>query len=226
MSENIDYSYGEGKSFLKIITTVFSIFLPIALLTAGFAFLYMTQDAFKDDLSTDIQDTSQYLYPSQVLNNKYRYKDQDLTLRGEVGMESITCRKKDCPEDDSCCGCSQERNVIAIDPGGKILRESGGVFRLLNRRKESYCQRIIDSCDYSCGDWEIGAVYDIDGTFFADPPPRGAGSSLFTDYYFEVLDYNQVEGTGFAEKARRLLSALKDLITGYYGEGDRYVLQD
>ena len=66
----------------------------------------------------------------------------------------------------------------------------------------------------------------VEGTFFADPPPKGTALSLFFDYYFEVENYRQVEGTGLTERGTRILNAFKDLIESVLGQGSTMILQD
>ena len=221
------YSFGEEKkSIVKGVLTAFSIIFPIALLLAGFIFLLLTQEAFQEEFETEVETTAGAVLPSVILNDKYKYKDQELLLKGEVILAPAVCEKKDCPESDPCCGCPQQRNLMVVDPGGRYFRETGGILRILGKNNLPYCERMVDSCDYDCPDWEIGSVYEVNGIFFAEPPPRGTALSLFFDYYFQVENARVVEGTNIGERAGRLFSAIKDLVTSSFGRDETYVLMD
>jgi hypothetical protein len=220
--------FGDEKSSpLRGLLTVFSIFFPIALLIAGFGFLYLTQKNFKEDYSGQgLEVGSEFVYPSEVLKDKRGYMGKELTIRGETALATTTCSRTECPESDPCCGCPDERNLILIDRGGKLLKQTGGILKLLASGERPFCQRVIGSCDYECPGWEVGVVYDVQGTFYAEPPPPGSSSNLFLDFYFEVLGQKAVEGTSFSERADRITSAVRGLIERLFGSADFYVLQD
>ena len=123
-------------------------------------------------------------------------------------------------------GCVIGSNVIIEN--GCELRANVYITRdtILGKNNLPYCERMVDSCDYDCPDWEIGSVYEVNGIFFAEPPPRGTALSLFFDYYFQVENARVVEGTNIGERAGRLFSAIKDLVTSSFGRDETYVLMD
>ena len=161
------------------------------------------------------------LIPSQVLSNKSAYNQQEITIRGRVSPEPVVCEKEECPLDDSCCGCPTERNLALFDAGKLLTSEEGGLRMLDASTGKPLCTRQLKSCDYLCGDWIKGAIYDVSGKFYAQPPPPGWKMSL--EYYFQVEGKNLVKRVSFGESFGNLLSEIKEKLQNWRSSG-QYVL--
>ncbi len=160
----------------------------------------------------DEEGISEYVSPSKVLNNKLKYKDQFLIVRGQVVAESAVCQRRDCPKEDPCCGCDNERDLVIADSGTSVVAQSPGRLRLLTPSKGSFCYRKENSCDYDCAGWKSGGLYKVKGIFKATPPPQGSGWKLYFDYYFEVHEKELVRSLGIFEKAKALFNDFGKLI--------------
>lgn len=159
--------------------------------------------------------------PSQILADKIKYRDQFLVIRGQIVPETAVCERKVCPENDPCCGCKNERDLIIADSGTTLMAQSPGRMRLLTSQKESVCHRKSNSCEYNCGDWRPGEIYEVRGIFRATPPPQGSGLKLYLDYYFEVQEKSLVKTLGIFERIGTFFNDIKNLVgstktSGYY----------
>lgn len=132
------------------------------------------------------------LKPSAVLNSQAKYARQNLILRGKLVAEEVVCERKECPEDDPCCGCEDKKDLILIDADASILSEKAKArLYLFEKERKSLCQKIPGTCDYDCSDWQMGKIYNVEGTFFSEAPPPGWGRSL--DFYFMIKDKELAE---------------------------------
>ncbi|PJC28349.1 hypothetical protein CO054_00560 [Candidatus Shapirobacteria bacterium CG_4_9_14_0_2_um_filter_39_11] len=161
------------------------------------------------------------LIPSQILNNKPKYTQQRIIVRGRVSPEPAVCEKKECPTNDPCCGCPSERDLLISDSEAVLTSKTKGVLRLLDPNGKSLCQRQKFSCEYSCQDWVKEAIYDVGGTFYAEPPPPGWKLSL--EYYFKVESKNLVKTTSLGESARNVFNDIKEMFKQLTTSGS-YVL--
>ena len=162
--------------------------------------------------------------PNQLLENRNKYDGQEMVLLGRVEQAPVTCEKKDCPSSDSCCGCPPERNLVVNDPEKILTQEAPWRLRLLDSGGNAFCQREEGSCDYQCPGWEVGKVYELQGTFLAEPPPRGTGWRMFFSFYFEVEEKELSGEGGLIQKPAALFNGIKDLISKFRTSG-YYVLQ-
>lgn len=165
------------------------------------------------------------LIPSQVLEDKAAYKNTRMTLAGRVEMTAVTCRRQECPTDDECCGCPQERDLILKDFDKELLKDTAWRMKLLDQDKNSFCRREAGSCDYVCDGWTEGDIYLVEGTFFADPPPPGSGWRIYEDVHFEVNRFSLLrKGSGW-DWPGRVVNALQELVGSLKKQNDLYVIQ-
>jgi len=155
------------------------------------------------------------LKPSQLLSDKKNYANQDLVLRGRVVKEPVVCQKKECPETDPCCGCPEKRDLLIYDEETSLGGSTDGRLQLLTLENDSFCRRKIGSCDYQCGDWFEGGIYQIRGTFFYKKPPLGWAASW--EYHFIVKEKKLLGksdlGKNIANFGQELMDKLKSLST-------------
>jgi hypothetical protein len=173
------------------------------------------------NLKTPQEISPKGISPSEVLNQKSAYSGKKITLRGRVTEAPVVCQKKDCPPDDACCGCPWERNLILIDENGILTSQTKESLRLLDKEGRSFCQRQKGSCQYQCGDWRKGGIYEIYGEFWAESPPPGWGKSM--DFYFRVEDKKLSKSLGFGSKINLLFQDVKNLFRNLKTSGE-YVL--
>lgn len=155
------------------------------------------------------------LVPSEVLKNKSTYNGEEIVIRGKVSPAPVVCKQGDCPADDSCCGCPDERDLLIVDSGVILVAKTKERLRLLDYGSQSFCRRLPSSCEYDCQGWLDGAIYDVEGIFFAEPPLAGWGLSL--DQYFEVEGKNLVRKAGFQEVLENIFAEIKGMLKSLGG---------
>lgn len=205
------------KKLLLFFVVLISFIAPLTLVILGIVIFNKTNPVIK--ISIEKVKKEERLIPSQVLSNKAKYDQQEVVIRGRASPEPVVCERKECPTNDSCCGCPVERDLILAD-AGKVLTSQEGAMRLIEAGK-SLCQRRPYSCDYNCGDWVKGAIYDVSGKFFAESPPPGWKLSL--NYYFQVESKNLVKKVSFKETFGNFISEMKNKIASFKTSG-QYVL--
>ncbi len=208
----------DKKSPLRLLAIILVFVLPVALVIVSI-FIFRTTKQEKEKVFEEKIETEERLIPSQILNNKSKYNQQRIIVRGRVSTESAVCEKKECPMDDPCCGCPLEIDLIIADAGTILSPKTGGRLRLSNIEGNPFCQRSQLSCEYHCGDWIEGVIYDVGGKFFAEAPPPGWKLSL--NYYFQVEDKDLIRERGFGEFIGDVLREIKELVqkfktSGYY----------
>lgn len=139
------------------------------------------------------------LTPYEVLNSKNYYQKKAVTIRAQVYNEPMVCEKSACPKDDQCCGCSLERDLLAKDFRVNVQSEGlSDSLRLKQNDGQAICKRKEKSCDYSCGDWQVGSIYDIDGVFSYTEGPQGWRRP--TGIYLETINKKLLRIIGFQDK--------------------------
>jgi hypothetical protein len=209
------------RKFLIPFIIIFSFVLPLVFLILGLV-IFKTSNKFVQTLKEEEIKAEERLTPSQVLKSKSKYHQQKIWLRGRVELSPIVCEKKECPAEDSCCGCPEERDLYLYDAG--TILKTAGQEKLKMRdifTSQALCQRKIGNCDYDCGDWDKGAVYDVYGRFFAEQAPPGWQMSL--NYYFEVENKELVKKINFSEKFGNFINEIKEKLQNWRGSG-QYVL--
>lgn len=162
------------------------------------------------------------LLPSQIFADKMKYNKQNIVMRGRVLLEPAVCEKKACPKEDSCCGCPYERNLFITDAGTLLTSKTAGHIRLIEPNGRPFCQRKPASCEYSCQDWEEGAIYNVFGAFFAESPPPGWKLSL--EYYLTVTDKELVKRVLVGESISNFFNEITEMFKKLKTSGS-YVLQ-
>ena len=181
----------------------------------------LNQKRSRGDLGTSEEVVSPALSPSEVLNRKSSYSGKKITVRGRVVEIPVVCQRKECPPDDTCCGCPEERSIALIDEGNVLTLKSRERLELLGPEGEGFCRREKGSCQYNCGDWRKGAIYEVFGEFKAESPPPGWQKSL--DFYFRVEEKRLVKSLSLGSKINLLIQNIKDLIKNFRKSGE-YVL--
>jgi len=111
------------KKFLIPLIIVFSFVLPLLFLILGVV-IFKASNRFAQTLKEKGVNIEERLIPSQILKNKSQYHEQKIWLRGQVNLSPIVCEKKECPAEDNCCGCPNERDLYLYD-AGTILKTGG-----------------------------------------------------------------------------------------------------
>jgi len=209
------------RKFLIPFIIIFSFVLPLLFLILGIV-IFRVSNKFARTLNEEGANKEERLAPSQILESKSKYHQQEILLRGRVDFSPIVCEKKECPVEDSCCGCPLERDLYLYD-AGSILKNSGEEKLEIKDifTGQALCQRKIDSCDYDCGDWVKGAVYDVYGRFFAEAPPSGWQMSL--NYYFQAESKELVKKVNFSETFGNFINEMKNK-WGSFKTSGQYVL--
>lgn len=209
------------KYILYLLVIIFTIIFPAVVIVFGAQLLYKTNIIQRPPKEEILETEKGALKPSQLLENRAKYKNQRLTLVGRVFQAPIVCERKECPKEDPCCGCQQERNLIISDAEAVIIEESIWRLRLLGPGEKAFCQRKPNSCEYECPEWKMDGIYEIKGTFFAEPPPSGTGWRMYFEFYFEVEEKRLIRKTDITEVPKRIFKGIQELIeklrtSGYY----------
>lgn len=165
---------------------------------------------------------SSVLTPSDILNNKAAYTKKRVTVRGKLSQAPVVCQKKICPAEDSCCGCPDRRSLLLADAGVVLSPKSWGRLELVVERGEKPCQRLAGSCEYRCREWVIGDIYDVEGTFFAEPPPPGWNLSL--SYYLMVENMKTAGKLTSTDSLRTIIKEIKDNLRSFFTP-ETYLIQ-
>ena len=211
------------RVFITPLIILFSFLLPLLFLVLGVV-IFRASNKFNQTLIVEEEKTKieERLIPSQILKDKIKYRGQKIWLRGRTALSPVVCEKKQCLQ-DTCCGCPDQRDIVVYD-AGTILNNSGE--EKLNLKDvftgQSFCQRKQGSCDYDCGDWRKGAIYDIYGQLFADTPPPGWQKSL--NYYFEAEGKTLVKNISFSESFGTFFNDIKEKFKSFQTSG-QFVLR-
>jgi hypothetical protein len=217
-----------NQDILIGLVVLFTIVLPVLAVVVGI-FLFKTIPyeylPFKEKMEVlrskvVVTPESEVVKPSEVLADKKKYANRQLVVRGRVSEDQVVCERSSCPKDDSCCGCPLKKNLIVSDADLPFLSDQPRNLPLFSPEEESLCVREPGSCDYNCSGWQIGSVYDLEGTFFVEAPIAGSGIQIW-DFYFSVegkTQDSQAEGMSFFDRiSGNLKEIIKQLRTsGYY----------
>lgn len=209
----------KNKTKWLVVTVTFA--LPLLLLLAG-VILFVETTVLPKKTSQEAIETKGALAPSEVLNNKARYNQQGIVIRGRISPEPVVCHHQNCPESDPCCGCPSERNLLISDAGVLLRPKTKGRLRILAVGGQSFCRRIPNSCEYDCGDWKKDGVYEARGLFSAEPPPRGWKISL--DYYFQAEEKRLVGMISFGTSLENIFQEVSEFFKGLTTTSGSYVL--
>lgn len=197
------------KLLLAVSAILLGFVLPILVIAVGINIFRVTNNNLKEKNTENSPEitSEEVIKPSALLNNRSAYNNKRVVVRGRVTREPAVCEKKECPVEDSCCGCPGERNLILADSDTVLTSKNTGRLRLLGQQKESLCKRKPDSCEYECRGWTEGAIYDVTGKFFTETPPPGWKVSL--DYYFLVESKSLVRKVGIMDTIGNLFNEIK-----------------
>lgn len=205
----------------RILTLFFGLILPLIFLVLGVViFVYTASQGLPKTSEVEVLEKAA-LVPSDVLNHQSDYSSKRIDIRGRVAQAPVVCDKKACPIDDPCCGCPADRGLILADPGTVINTKSGARLELVNVNGNKFCQRLPQSCSYSCPGWSTGSIYDVQGVFYSEPPPPGWNISL--NFYLTVEDANEVKEVRAEERVRTVFEEIRDKIVSFFSSG-MYVL--
>lgn len=200
----------EKKPF-RAIAFALTVMIPLLALCFSLFIIYKVKLNLPEKLTAEEEIIPEnILTPSQILKDKLNYTKRTIVVRGRVQKEQAVCQKKECPKNDPCCGCPEEINLYLYDAGSNITQQTKSVFKLLDTNLLKLCQRKSLECEYDCGDWKNGAVYNITGIFFAERPPPGLNISF--NHYFAVYDKEFAKTPGIGEKVQNIINDIKEFI--------------
>jgi len=160
--------------------------------------------------------------PKELLDTKGDYQGKPVSVRAQVYQEPITCEKRTCSKEDKCCGCASTRDLLAQD--FRINAQKEGVvesLKLKDTKGSPLCQRSKNSCNYNCSDWQVGGIYDINGTFSFTGGTTGWNHS--TNISLKVSGKNLLQVIGFQDNIGRLIERFS-LVIGSFNSSGTYVL--
>lgn len=210
------------KRYLSIFGTVFLILLLIPIFWIAKPMDDRQKELLEVERVSLIDKGEKVFTPTELLNAKNTYQGKSVSVRAQVYQEPITCEEKTCSKDDKCCGCATTRDLLVQDfrvsVGKEGLAES---LRLINSDGSPLCQRAKNSCNYDCGDWKIGGIYDINGEFDMTSGPQGWNRP--TGLYLTVYNKNLLQTIGFQENISRLIERFGLVLNSFTSRGT-YVL--
>lgn len=210
------------KRYLRILGTVFLIFLLIPIFVIAKVMDDQKRELLEVERVSLVDKGEKVFTPAELLSAKSTYQGKSISVRAQVYQEPITCEKKVCSKEDKCCGCASARDLLAQDYRVSIGKEGlEDSLRLKNSSGLSLCQRAKNSCNYDCGDWEIGGIYDINGGFTMTSGPEGWNRP--TGLYLTVYNKNLLQVMGFQDNIGRLIERFS-LVIGSFGGSGTYVL--
>ena len=172
----------EQEKFFRTLALILGVIVPLVVV-AGSAYFLLDLSTTTDG-GTMVADGGEEVSPAVVLANKMSYNDKYLELRGIVTEEATVCERKECPQEDRCCGCPDNKDLFLSNADSGWQSSTAGRMTLLDKGGSHLCSRLVNSCQYGCNSWEPGAIYRVSGKFYATPPPPGWMMSL--EYYFMV----------------------------------------
>lgn len=212
----------DKKRYLRILGIVFLILLLIPIFVIAFVMENQKRALLEIERVSLVQKGEKVFTPAELLSAKSTYQGKSVSVRAQVYQEPITCEKKTCAKEDKCCGCAAVRDLLAqdyrISVGKEGLTDS---LRLKNSSGLPLCQRAKNSCNYDCGDWKIGGIYDISGNFKMTSGPEGWNRP--TGLYLTVYGKNLLQVMGFQDNIGRLIERFR-LVIGSFGGSGTYVL--
>ena len=174
------------------------------------------------ELTSQVAVTSEekVVKPSEVLANKAKYANRKLIVRGKILEDKVVCERRTCPANDSCCGCPPKKNLVIADADLPFLSDVSRELPIFGPEEEPLCTRKQGSCDYDCPGWQLGGVFDVEGTFLAEAPIAGSGIQLW-QFHLEVISQRpapKTETSSFLEEIKgNIQEIIKQLRTsGYY----------
>lgn len=171
-----------------------------------FAFYFYSLDA--KNTSSNLTKTVEVsvLTPGQLISQTAKYNNQPVTVRGIIDQETVVCEKRECPVDDTCCGCPQNKNLILTEAQIAIENKLQTTLSLLGANSEVLCQRQTGGCQYDCPGWVKGAVYDVTGIFHGE---KQLGLSVIVNLNLQVKSKEMVKKLSLFDSLNRFWDGLK-----------------
>lgn len=160
--------------------------------------------------------------PLELLATKGTYQGKSIIVRAQVYQEPIVCERITCPEEDKCCGCPGSRDLLAQD--FRINSQKEGASESLKLKDTAgfpLCQRVTNTCNYKCSDWQVGGIYDINGLFSFSGGTTGWNHAA--NISIKVTNKNLLQVIGFQDNIGRLIDKFSFFI-GSINNGGIYVL--
>lgn len=209
---------------------IFRYFFLIILLLLVVSILYMakTLDGRQKQLleverASLLVDKGQKVFtPKELLNTKGDYQGKLVSVRAQVYQEPIVCEKVVCSQGDKCCGCPESRDLLVQDFRINSQKEGAAEsLKIKDLAGSPLCQRSKNSCNYNCSDWQVGAIYDINGIFSYIGGTTGWNHAA--NLYLKVTGKNLLQVIGFQDNIGRLIDRFSFII-GSFNNGGIYVL--
>lgn len=181
-----------------------------------FAFYFYSLDGKNNFLSQAKPFEVEILTPGKLISQAAKYNKQIVTVRGVSDQETVVCEKKECPADDSCCGCPQNKNLVLVNPQITLENKLQSQLPLLNADLEPFCRREINSCRYLCPDWVRGALYDITGIFHGEAQ---TGLRVIVNLNLQVQNKTIVKDLNFFDSLGRFFEGLKQSLNQFKTSG-------
>lgn len=213
--------FKKGARRKRWVNVVLLLVLPLVSILIVLFLVYSQLNLKIQDQEINILVDSRALKPSQLLADKNSFANQEVILRGRVVKEPAVCQKKECLATDLCCGCPEKRDLLIYDEETSLSRSADGRLQLLTSEGDSFCRRKMGSCDYQCGDWLEGGIYQIKGTFFYKKPPSGWAASF--EYHFLVKEKRLVGKVDWGKKVTNFWQEFMGSLKGFSTSGG-YVL--
>ncbi len=198
----------------KIVLLLVILIIPSILVAVSIIYNYYHLKSNPSPLSstslTGQQTENNFIVPSSLLENKPQYLNQRVAIRGKVAMEPILCERKQCPAEDSCCGCDLERNLVVSDPPAFSSKTQDLV--IVGTQGEKLCRRTADSCQYICPDWEMGSIYDLTGAFLAEETPPAAGMNIYFNMRFLIEEKKLEAKVTAIDQPGRIIESFYDWV--------------
>ncbi len=198
------------KQQRMLLQIIIFVFVPSAFILIGLTLFDLTSP--KDERYIPQQkvsiDSLQGNSPSDILAQVLGYENQIIQVKGRVVYSPSVCdQEKSCAKDAPCCGCAASRDLIIKDESTKLLTQSSEI-RLYNPGKGVLCAKNENSCDYSCGDWVVGGLYELTGTFILIRPPGLTTSRGYLEFYLEVSDKKRIPEPTPAQKNQNVIEKM------------------
>jgi len=203
---------------IPLVTIFLGLFLPVLIVLVSIFIFFPFKFILPSFSGGEVQD--QVITPKSILSAKSQYNGKLVTVRGKLNYEPVVCQKMECPVQDKCCGCPQERRLSLLEPQSNLSQGTLS-FPIVDTDNTPFCQRIENSCDYDCQGWKEGQTYDVSGKFYSQSPPPGWKLSL--DYYFVATSKEPVSGISLGSPVGNLFQNIKKFFSSLSGEGS-YVL--
>ena len=204
--------------FFRILGNFLSIMVLLVglVIIAFFAFYFYNLNAKNNFLNQPKPVEAEILTPAKLISESVKYHNQIITVRGVTDQEAVVCEKKECPAEDTCCGCPESKNLILLEPQMTLENKLQSRLPLLDAKLEPLCRRGINSCQYVCSDWVRGALYDVTGIFHGE---KQLGLSVVVNLNLQAQSKEIVKNLNFFDSMANFFEGLKQAVTQFNTSG-------